>query len=395
VANKPTVQPDHSRLQLITCPTCKATFPLEAALRAEIEEGVLDRLAQQHEAQLAQARQETAKRLTTVLTEKFSTDLQNARSEAAEQRAANKELRESLLDLNRQLRKLSTERETERLTNETALRESQETIRAEEKLRAVEEHRLKELEADKKLKDALSTVDQLQRRLEQGSQQLQGEVLELDLEAHLRALFPGDDILPVKTGVRGADLTQVVRTPLGAASGTILWEAKNAQWQPSWIGKLKTDMGHAGADHGVLISPHTPDSCGAMGHLEGRVWGARPPAVGTLASVLRQTLLHTHAISALSADKGARIEALYGYITSAEFRHRIEALQDYFTSQHDEQEKEKRWMNQKWARQDKQLRAVTDHVFGLVGDFEGLNGAPILPVLPAGGDSESAADDYQ
>jgi hypothetical protein len=123
-----------------------------------------------------------------------------------------------------------------------------------------------------------------------------------------------------------------------------------------------------------------------MGYLEGRVWGARPPAVGTLASVLRQTLLHTHAISALSADKGARIEALYSYITSAEFRHRIEALQDYFTAQQDEQEKEKRWMNQKWARQEKQLRIVTDNVFGLVGDFEGLNGVAILPALPAGPD---------
>lgn len=384
-----------SRLQLITCPTCKATFPLEAALRAEIEEGVLERLVQQHEAELVEARQETTEHLTAALTEKFSIDLQNARSEAAEQKAANKELRESLLDLNRQLRKLSTERDTERLKNETILREAQEAIRAEEKLRAVEEHRLKELEADKRLKDALATVDQLQRRLEQGSQQLQGEVLELDLEAHLRTLFPGDDIVPVKTGVRGADLTQVVRTPLGAACGTILWEAKNAQWQPAWIGKLKTDMRGAGADHGVLISPHTPDSCGAMGYLEGRVWGARPPAVGTLGSVLRQTLLHTHAISALSADKGARIEALYRYITSAEFRHRIEALQDYFTSQHDEQEKEKRWMSQKWARQEKQLRIVTDNVFGLVGDFEGLHGAAILPALPAGPDQAADDADYE
>jgi hypothetical protein len=387
-----TVTAEPGRLQLITCPNCKTTFPLEEALRAEIEEGVLQGLVRQHQAELIQAREETEEEMRAALTDQFAVELQNARNEIAEQRESNKELKNSLLDLSRQLRKLSTEREDERLKNETALREAQDQIRTEEKGRALEEHRLKELETEKKLKDALETAEQLRMRLEQGSQQTQGEVLELDLEAQLRQLFPGDDIVPVKAGVRGADLYQVVRTPLGAACGMILWEAKNAQWQPSWVGKLKDDMGRAGADHGVIISPHTPDTCGEMGFLEGRVWGARPRAAATLARVLRQTLLHTHALSALSADKGERIEALYSYITSPEFRHRIEAIQGFFSVLQDEQEKERRWMNQKWARQDKQLRTVTDHVFGLVGDFEGLNGAAIVPALPPGGDGEITAD---
>lgn len=378
--------------QLITCPKCKATFPLGEALRAQIEERVLQGVVQQHEAELNRAREDTEKEMRAALTAQFSLDLKNARDDAAEQRMTNKGLRETLLDLNRQLRKLGTEREDERLKNEAALREAQEKIRAEEKVRALEEHRLKQLETEKKLKDALDTAEQLRIRLEQGSQQTQGEVLELDLEADLRGLFPGDDIIPVKSGVRGADLRQVVRTPLGAACGTILWEAKNAQWHVSWVGKLKEDMARAGADHGVLISPNTPETCGAMGHLEGRVWGARPRAAATLAVVLRQTILHTHAVAALSADKGERIEALYGYITSSEFRHRIEAIQEFFSHLQDEQERERRWMSQKWARQEKQLRTVTDHVFGLVGDFEGINGAAIVSALPPGDDSDVAAD---
>jgi len=377
-------------LQLITCPKCKATFPIGEALRAEIEEGLLQGVVEQHEADLDRARKETERELREAITSQFSLDLKNARDDAVEQRSSNKQLRETLLELNRQLRKLSTEREDERLKNETSLREAQEKIRGEEKVRALEEYRLKQLETEKKLKDALETAEQLRIRLEQGSQQTQGEVLELDLEAQLRVLFPGDDIVPVKAGVRGADVRQLVRTPLGVECGSILWEAKNAQWQASWVGKLKEDMARAGAEHGVLISPHTPESCGDMGHLEGRVWGARPRAAATLAVVLRQTVLHAHAVAALSADKGERIEALYGYITSPEFRHRIEAIQDFFSHIQEEQEKEKRWMTQKWARQEKQLRTVTDNVFGLVGDFEGLNGADILPALPAG-ETDAAA----
>jgi hypothetical protein len=376
---------------LITCPNCKTTFPLGEALRAEIEDSVLQGLGEQHQAELDRAREETEKVMRSALTAEFTVDLQNARNEAAEQRASNKELKDSLIDLNRQLRKLSTEREDERLKNEGALRVAQQEIRSEEKLRALEEHRLKQLETERKLKDALDTAGQLRIRLEQGSQQTQGEVLELDLETQLRQLFPGDEIVPVKAGARGADLSQVVRTPLGAVCGTILWEAKNAQWQQSWVGKLRDDMGRAGADHGVLISPHTPEKCGAMGHLEGRIWAAQPRAAATLASVLRQTILHTHALSALSADKGERIEALYSYITSPEFRHRIEAIQGFFSGIQDEQEKEKRWMNQKWARQDKQLRTAIDHVFGLVGDFEGLNGGAIVPALPSGEGSDVAS----
>ena len=375
----------------VTCPKCKTTFPVGEALRAEIAEDIAQDLDRRHRLELDQVRHETEEQAREQATENLAVEMQKVREEAAEQREQNKALRESLLDLNRQMRKLETERETERLRNETVLRESQEKIRDEEKERALEEHRLKELELEKKLKDARDDAARLRSRLEQGSQQTQGEVLELDLEAQLRQLFPGDEIIPTRTGVRGADIRQVVRTPLGEACGTILWEAKNAHWQASWLGKLKEDMRSAGADHGVLICADTPDSVGAMGHLEARVWAAQPRATATLVAVLRQTLIHTHAVTALNANKGERIEALSRYITGAEFRLRIEALQEFFANLQEDDEKERLWMTRKWARREKQIRMVVDNVLGLVGDFEGLNGSDILPGLPLGDDETTPA----
>lgn len=127
---------------------------------------------------------------SSIPTEKFAVDLQSARDDAKEQRATNKELRESLVKMTSELRKLGNEREAERLKNETLLREQTKAIRTEERERAVEATRLRHLETEKKLTDALADVDRLKTRIEQGSQQSQGEILELDLETQLRELFP-------------------------------------------------------------------------------------------------------------------------------------------------------------------------------------------------------------
>jgi hypothetical protein len=368
----------------IICPNCKAIFPLGDVLRSQIEQDVLQRLDHRHEEDLEALRRRTEADVQSRVSEQFTLQVQTAREEATEQRAQNKELRDSLLELNRQLRRLQADREREQLKTEESLRVADARTRNEERERLGEEYRLKHLELEKQLQDAREDAARLRTRLDQGSQRTQGEVLELDLESQLRELFPADDIIPVKVGARGADLRQVVRTPLGAACGTILWEAKNARWQASWPGKLKEDMHRACAEHGVVVCVHTPDSLNGLGHLEGRIWAAHPRGVATLATVLRQTLIYTHAAVALSADKGERIEALYHYITSPEFRHRMEAIQEIFTALQEDDEKEKRWMTQKWARRDKQLRMVIDNVTGLAGDFEGLEGTVTLALAEAG-----------
>ena len=375
----------------IVCPKCKTNFLLTDALRLEIEEGVIERERGHHRVELEQLRVATEEHAREVAEQQFALDLRNSREDAAEQRDANKELRQTLVELNKQLRGINAERDAEKLKLETTIRESEDAIRVEERERATEAHRLKDLEKDKKLTDAVAAADRMRIQLEQGSQQGQGEVLELDLETQLRQLFPNDDIIEVKKGVRGADVRQIVRTSLGTPCGSILWETKNAQWQSSWIGKLKTDMRDAGADQAVLISVHTPDSIGAMTHLEGTVWAARPKATAALATVLRQALLQMHANNALSVSKDERIEALHKYVTGPEFRHRMEAMAEAFTSMQEELEKERRWCAQKWARQEQSIRAMVDNVAGLYGDFEGLGDRALLSLTaPAKGTGVSS-----
>jgi hypothetical protein len=72
-------------------------------------------------------------------------------------------------------------------------------------------------------------IEDLRRKAEQGSQQLQGEVQELELEGLLRQKFRRDLFEPVPKGEFGGDLIQRVVGPTGQICGSILWEAKRTK----------------------------------------------------------------------------------------------------------------------------------------------------------------------
>jgi hypothetical protein len=317
-------------VQSVTCPMCGGSFELAAAFRQALVEDILAQERAVHRAEVEVLRSSVEHQTREVLSAQFSVELEGAHADADEQRAINKELRQTLLDLNAQVRRLTSEREADALKVETLVRERTDSIRSHERELAHEAYRLKQLETEAKLKQALESLERMRIRLEQGSQQMQGDILEIDLVDHLRDLFPDDEIVAIKKGQRGADVRQVVRTPLGRECGTILWEAKNAQWQPNWIAKLKTDMRQAAADHAVLISVHTPETVGPLGHLEGTIWAARPKMAASLGTMLRQWLLHLAMLKGLNINKDQRLEALYQYVTSPEFRHRVEGIQDAY-----------------------------------------------------------------
>ena len=65
-------------------------------------------------------------------------------------------------------------------------------------------------------------IEDLKRNAEQGSQQLQGEALEFELEAILRAKFPMDNIKRIGKGEFGGDVIQRVVGPMGQGCGAIL-----------------------------------------------------------------------------------------------------------------------------------------------------------------------------
>lgn len=88
---------------------------------------------------------------------------------------------------------------------------------------------LKIKELEKQLEDQKALAEEMKRKAEQGSMQLQGEVQELAIEEILKSLFPFDQISEVGKGIKGADVIQIVRNKFGNDCGTILYESKRTK----------------------------------------------------------------------------------------------------------------------------------------------------------------------
>jgi hypothetical protein len=257
-------------------------------------------------------------------------------------------------------------------------------IRVQEKERSD----LEKAELQKKLDDVNTKLHEAQQKSSQGSQQLQGEVLELALEEQLRQAFPVDAFEEVRKGVRGADVVQRVTTRTLQVAGTILWEAKRArEWGRDWPAKLKQDMRAAGADVGILVTTVLPAAVPAA-HLFGlhedvwvTSWGAAIP----LATALRERVLDVHKQRAISAGKGEKMEALYDYLTSPQFAQKLKAVYSAFQGMQEDLQKERNATEQRLARREKQIAAGMKELLGFAGDVQGLSQQelPQLELEPA------------
>jgi hypothetical protein len=273
--------------------------------------------------------------------------------------------------------------EIERKVNEGLVAE-RERIRAAGEERLAERLRLAEAEQAQKLAErdeklAIMTrqIEDLRRKADQGSMQVQGEAAEVLLEDRLRRTFPGDEITPVAKGARGADLVQAVRGPLGRPAGRILWEVKAAQnWSPGWLAKLRDDQRAAGAEVAVLVSAARPAGLDSFAIVEG-VHVCAPGFALPLAAVLRQALADVAEARGAREGQETKMELLYAYLTGPQFRGRITAIAERFAEMQDELAQEKRLAQQRWARRDKQIEAALTATLGLHGDLQGIAGRAI------------------
>src|SRR5919109_933242 len=212
--------------------------------------------------------------------------------------------------------------------------------------------------------------------LEEGSQQLQGEELELSLEAMLKSAFPHDEILPVPKGVNGADLVQRVRSPSGLVCGTILWEAKQTKaWQSVWLRKLKDEQREVGAEAAVIVTAAMPKD--ASGKCEpflrdSDVWVARFDAARPLAEVLRASLLELAKQRQANLGRNEKAELIYNYFCSAQFAQRLKSVYEGFAAMRDELEAEKAAYARIWKKREAQLTRMQDGLLGVVGDLQGI-----------------------
>jgi len=267
----------------------------------------------------------------------------------------------------------------------------------ESRIRAQERERgeLESAELRKRLTDMQEQLAEAQRKGTQGSQQLQGEVLELTLQGDLEAAFALDSIEEVRKGARGGDVIHRVMTRSGQLAGVLLWEAKRAKdWSPQWVTKLKEDMRAAGADMGILVSvgPCYPKEwqAGTLFDLHEDIWVTSWSTAVQLATVLRSGLLEVHKQRVASAGKGEKMEAVYDYLTSPQFSNKLKAVYGAFHRMRQELEAEKSQTLQRWARRERQLQSGVAELVGVAGDIQGL-AQQDLPLLEME-DSESSAE---
>jgi hypothetical protein len=218
------------------------------------------------------------------------------------------------------------------------------------------------------------TVEELKRKLEQGSQQTQGEAFELELENLLRGKFPLDLIEPVAKGETGGDIVQTVNGQLSAPAGVILWELKNTKnWSDTWLPKLRDNKRAANADVALIVSTALPKSIETFDLVDG-VYVAHPRCAVPVALTLRQGLLEIANARTAQAGQQSKAEQVYGYLTGSRFKQRIEAVVERFKDMRDDIDKERKFMVKAWAKREAQVCAMIESTVGMVGDLHGIVG---------------------
>jgi hypothetical protein len=371
----------------IKCPHCGKKFPLDQAMTHEIKEKLevetnkkLDDEKKRLNDEARSWREGQLTKLKEKAKEEMELQLKDKSNELEELRNQKKELQEQTLELNKLVREIKQENDKQRIEMEKQLTASQEKIREEEKRKSDEENKLKILEKDKKISDAMKMVEEYKRKLEQGSQQTQGEVMEDELKKIIGVEFPFDELSDVPKGIRGADLVQTVKNNAGKKCGTILWESKRTKvWTEGWISKLKQDQREMKAELAIIVTQVMPQGIKNFGLKDG-IWVVDYKTVIGAAISLRNNLMEVFGVRSANKGKEEKKEILWNYLTSIEFKQRVEAIYESYSGLSQELQKEKDWFTHKWAREEKNISLIKENLLGMHGDLEGIVGKT-LPEL--------------
>jgi len=337
------------------------------------EKAIQEEIAKKLALERVKIEEETKKRLE----ESMYLRIKDLQEELKQKEEKLEEMRKTELQLRKERRELEDRQKSLELEIARRLDEEREKIRQEAESRIAEEHRLKDLEKDKKINDLLKDIEELKRRAEQGPIQLRGEVLELELEDLLKAHFPTDQIEPVSKGKRGADVLQKVYSPMGQFCGTIIWEAKRTKnWSDGWIDKLKEDQREAKAEIAVIVTTAMPKDVSNFQLIDG-IWVTEYPLAPCLAMALRINLIQVAQEKRSAVGKHEKMEALYSYFSGTEFSQKVEAIIKAFISMKNDLESEKAAMYKIWAKREKQIERVITNITQMYGDMQGIIGASI------------------
>lgn len=330
---------------------------------------------------LKEEKKRLEKELTSKVKEEAKIELSEELKSLQEQLTDKSNQVQSMKKLELQLRKdkESLEDQKQNLELEVIKKVSaeKERIRREAKEQAAQESLLVLADKDKKLADMTKQIDELKRKSELGSQQAQGEVLELILRDSLKNTFPVDDISDVPKGINGGDCIQKVFNN-GVHCGTILWESKRTKnWNNEWIPKLKNDQREIRADISILVSQTLPENVSSFTSIDG-VWVVSLSLYLQLAAALRVGLVEVYGAKSSAVNKGTKMDIMYSYLTGSSFKNRIEGIVEPFKAMKESLEKERRGMTKMWAEREQQMNRVLLSAAGMYGDLQGIVGSDII-----------------
>lgn len=364
----------------IACPKCAYAFALSDGIsrqaierHAEAFDRSLADRTKALEAELAAEAKRRAEREAKQAREAFQLELKSATEALAAKEGALEKLRSGELVLRKQLRELDDARKNQELEYQRKLDDERKRIQEAARTTIADEFARKESQMRAQLESAQREATDLKRKLEQGSQQLQGEALECGLEEMLRAAFPLDEIVEVPKGVNGADLLQRVRSPSGQLCGTIVWEAKQTKaFQPAWLQKLKDDQQAVGAELAVLVTSAMPKEVREPFVRQADVWITSFAAARPLAEALRGTLVEMHKLRQANLGRNEKMALVYEYICSPQFAQRVKSVVEGFRAMREELEAERAAMTRIWKKREMQLTRMTGGILGVVGDLQGI-----------------------
>jgi len=290
------------------------------------------------------------------------------------------EAQKAQADIIKKQRELDDAKRELDLTVEKRIQEGLNTTRLQARKEAEDELKLKVAEKEQTISSMQKQIEDLKRRAEQGSQQMQGEVQELELETLLRAKFPRDTIDPVPKGEFGGDALQRVIGPIGQVCGTILWESKRTKnWSDGWLAKLRDDQRVAKAEIAVLVTRALPKEVESFDLVDG-IWVIHPRVAIPVAIMLRQSLVELSMARQASEGQQTKMEMLYSYLTGPRFRLRVQAIVEAFSNMKEDLDREKKAITKQWAKRDEQIERVMQATVGMYGDMQGIAGKTLQEI---------------
>lgn len=365
----------------ITCNKCGNEIEINEALESQARKLIEEEVKAKSKKEIEQVQKEAELKAEKRISEKFELESKQRTAEMEENRKQNRDLRDQLLELTKQLQQQKIKEQNLEIEMRKKFLEEQDKIYAEAKTKASEEHKLTIAELTKQIQDFKKANEDLNKKLEQRSQQLQGEVQELDLENSLRQSFIYDTIEPVGKGVRGADVRQIVKTQLGNICGVILWESKQTKaWSNEWIQKLKTDLRAEKANIPMIVTPQLPDEAKAgFGFKEG-VYIVSPQLILPIAEAMRQKLIEIAREKFVAQNRDDKADSLYVYVTGTEFRQQLEAIAEVFMDMNTQILKEKVAFEKIWKTREAQITKLFSSTTRIIGSMRGIIGQS-LPMV--------------